>query len=170
MATIGKGVFTRSRFDFLVQNGMIGGSHVPTVTHNNNARVALVNTDSAGRPIACYAVMPYCPSNPPLVLGATLKTAAAGTVATGATGGVNAVFPSGAIQPGIIEYWSVGAIGDEWTNIFFASGLQWVHLGGAPIAVIPVGYMFALWPQQLSSDLYCSFLWGCLEDKAAGAI
>lgn len=170
MATIGKGVFTRSRFDFLIQNGTIGATHNPNAAKGIQSRIALQNNDTLGRSIACYALLVYCQSNPPTVLAAVETARGTPAIPSGTNGGMSPFFPTQQLQPGFIRSDGAAGISDEWNYVFSATGDKWIHLDGSPLAIIPPGWMFALWPTQAGADLYCTFLWAMLEDKAAGSI
>lgn len=155
------GIFVRNRIDWttrLTRSGagyvVAGSSYYPGVNLYNDA------TDSTY--IAVLALLVYVPADPPIV-HQTIRSGTAGTKQNAAV----PLYPDGAYIPGdVYTYGTFGTDINEHGNYLVGNGHSWVHLDGAPLAVLKPGQRFNLEQNRDAAgglisggSMFASFIW-----------
>lgn len=151
-----KGVFSRSRFDFTTDTCSVGSSTTAGNLGNSAARVSLFNNSTSGKTLALYALLGIN-SNTPNTLFAGLFQRVPDT----STGATQTILGGAPVQDGQVRFSIVGGgVADVAQFAFAGSGDNWIHLGGAPLALLPPKWAFAVWSPALQAQIWVSFIWG----------
>lgn len=157
-----RGIFTRHRDDYDVENLMLGSTYVAS-TGGAGPVAALNNNSTSGCSLAIYAIYAWTTMHPSIIVGGPGGVGNADTTAM--------VQSLVAGMPAVPGYLSQVAVGGGYVPVPPAQAMivprEGLYRGGAPLAVIAPGTAWAVWPYfyddtdtQLGSALMAAFVWG----------